>query len=271
MKTKKWFRSIAFVSVCSIWILPCGVIRGQTAAVPVFSDDFQGTLEQKWMAHGKPAGPDPDASDVTGAYYSIVSDTGNVFGKGPGHLVLLLHDFSKTKQVNLVAQNAFQLQVLTVSFDFYQAPDPSGGPFIVRLGTGANGDKEKAFSLYLDHGKMHNDLGAYSLGVKHHLDLVANNSTAAVTYAGTLSLPPQKYDVWIDGAPVLTGESIDFAANLKDTTQLSSLSFLTYQAVSDHVEIMIDGVSVTEGATVMPKTPGSAPAIPSAAPTTNTP
>ena len=144
--------------------------------------------------------------------------------------------------------------VLTLGFDFYQASDPKGGPFVVRLGVGANSDTEKVIGILLDHGALQKTAG-YTMDAMHHLDVVANNSNAAVTYGGTYTVAPQTYDVWLDGAPALMGKRMEFLANLAGATQFTALSFLTYTSITDHVEILIDDVSVTEGAVVKPPAP----------------
>lgn len=213
----------------------------------VFVEDF--TAVQNPASLGQWQGNKNQVDESFGAWLEVAADEGNVFGEGTGNRFLAVRDRSDTAQVNLYAKLNGTGDVVTASFDFAEPSDSEAGPVVFRVGTGRNELSELAVNLLIRDGRIEpGPQDAYTIGDKHRVTIVVNNSPDTVNY-GTTSVPSQHYDVYVDGQAVLTARPFDTQeGSLSPGAALDALRLLTYSGVTKDQALLIDNVEVKTGA-----------------------
>lgn len=231
----------------ALHLLLTALLAASTQADTVFEESFNGVQSPQGLVQWQ--GNKDRVSESDGSWFEVVPDENNAFGEGADNRVLVLHDRSEAGQVNLYGALKGTEDVVTATFDFVEPADAEGGPAVFRVGTARNEVSELAVNLVLrDGGFDGGPRDLYTLGEKHRVTIVANNSTAAVSYGDT-SLPGQHYDVYIDGRSVLKAAPFDTKdGSLQPGTSLDGIRFLTYFEVTKDQTFLIDNIVVKNGA-----------------------
>jgi hypothetical protein len=228
-------------------LLLAGFVLTSLHAEPVFEDNFNTVPDPAGLTKWR--GTKDRVSESDGAWLEVVADEKNVFGEGAENRVLVVRDQSEGEQVNLYAKLKGTEDVVTVSFDFVEPDEVSVGPVILRIGTAGNEPSELAVELTLRDGKLDplpDEL--YSVGEKHRVTVVVNNSPASVSYDG-MTLPSQHYDVFIDGRIALPAAAFTTRdATLPAGASIDALRLLTYTSVTKDQAVFLDNVTIANGA-----------------------
>ncbi len=230
-----------------ITTLLAALLTASAQADTVFEENFNDVQTPQGLVQWQ--GNKDRISESDGAWMQVALDESNAFGEGADNRVLVLHDRSEAGQVNLYGALKGAEDVVTATFDFVEPADAEGGPAVFRIGTGRNEVSELAVNLVLRDGSFESgprDL--YTVGEKHRATIVANNSTADVSYGGN-SLPSQHYDVYLDGRPVVKAAPFDTKdGSLQPGTSLDGIRLLTYFEVTKDQSFLLDNIQVKNGA-----------------------
>jgi hypothetical protein len=153
---------------------------------------------------------------------------------------------------------AIQNSILIASFDFYEPNDGVGVGLAsnnephtlnIQIGTAPAGQGTRAIDFRLGEGAMYyrdasmvqTSAGTYTLGAKHHLEIVANFNAASSTYAGG-TVANGAYDVWLNG--VLALNDVPFRVDAQKELAITGILFgadnvTTQNAYIDNISISV--------------------------------
>lgn len=144
-----------------------------------------------------------------------------------------------TTRIQNLALTPTSNDFIAISFDFYEVSgvgSTNADTFNVQFGQdAASATGGRSIDFRISEGRLYNATTAvnppplttvatnvYTLGVKNHMDIVANYSAASPTYNyGTAA--PNTFDVWING--VLVGDDVPFRNN--QSTAIDSIRLAT--------------------------------------------
>jgi hypothetical protein len=184
----------------------------------------------------------------------VMGDTNNVMGDGTGNQILFFQNIAaKPDQYVtwLAADGLPSASALKVSFDFYEPSTTTGG-LTVYAGTDPYAaNPVNAFRLV---DGFVEPAGGYTLDAPHHLDVIFNETGAALEYddpASAIStLDSGLMDIWIDGVQAADGVSF-----LRDSSPSLSITSLFLTSGSTNQEIYLDNITISQSGTAPPPPP----------------
>ncbi len=224
---------------------------------PAFADDFSEPLDGKpnadhWNRQVASALPPNRVIEVTDA------DSETYFGEPGNNYMRIFHDGTTEGNLNLIAYNRFNSNVITISFDFFEPEGFGEGNFVLRPGTGSAPNGSRIHEITFSNGNLSGRDEAYSPGAKHNVQIVMNNSTETVTYFdGAVPLISDTYDVWLDGELILHNHTY-VRGSYELGSPLTSVMFVIWADNSN--EFLIDNLEIFNEAyvrnVVVPELPG---------------
>lgn len=241
---------------------------GVTDATVLFSDDFNsytagdpitiGSSPIKW-ASVRPTGNPPATTE---AFFTAELDSSNFFGEGTANQYA---DMSLTDAVGnenniLISTNAFSgSETGQFSMEFYDpsSASNSGTGWSLRLGTGA-GNSATIFGVFLDDGDLilsggsgvvpnGGTIATYTQDAVHTLDIVFNNSSSNLNYAGGI-VASQRMDVYLNG--ILVGDDLANSGGTGVGTNISAFNFTGKTDTSFTNSLYINRIVVDNSPTI---------------------
>ncbi len=215
----------------------------------LFQDRFNGT--PVGASPGVPPWTNVNADNHPDHESTVRRDTENLFGRGSENRYLEFRDASDGNgSLQVTAIDVFAEEVLTLSFHVYEPDDPAyNNQLTVQLlaGSGTRSNANRAQVFRFNNGVIPQPDGApaidYGLEIPRRIDLVVNNSAAAVPYGDGESVASGRAHVWVDGDLRETDYSF---AREAGTGPVRSVDF---SAFSNHNQrIFLDDITVFRGA-----------------------
>lgn len=261
------------------WMMP-----GIAGAATIFSEDFEPPPP---ILPGQNITTSNTAFDTvtitvgtpgTGSTLHAITDDGTVFASNNQYL----HYQMGTAPATLLASGTYSTLSNTAfhfSFDFRDIEDVvngSGNPtqFRLFLGNGGIAAANRVVELGFNNNTSGTIVGTlqsfpggsasshatYALGTTHHIDVVGSLGTGTKTYTGpdaiSYTLGDGKFDIWLNGTRVTTGDGVAFRTA---TTQLTHIGFSVAQGMGGTLDreqnIYLDNIVLRDAVdfTVIPE------------------
>ncbi len=188
-------------------------------------------------------------------------DTADIFGEGADNQYLKLRAYQTgTATINLYRNfgsgygNVGQLDMQVYDPGTSVGPQNNFG-LQIRLSTsgGQPANNNTPFWITLYEGDIYDGtssagktlIGNYDLNAVVNFSIVFNNTDSAVTYAGSMTLAAQSYDLWLNGAYLVTGTYNTLAAS-EVGKSLNSINFGTPSSGVAVTEMLINQITASD-------------------------
>lgn len=198
-----------------------------------------------------PTSPWQAGANQAGATQNVEADISDRFGLGTTNNILRVTDTTSSFSTSVRAVGLTgSSNVVTLSFNYYEPSGVNGTPWSVRFGNaGFDSDTNTLATITFNNGTIGATSSAYSLDAPHRIDLVLNNSGAAINdYSGTFDLPNRTYAVWVDGNRVIANNGM--TAGVMTSNQLITSFHLRTFTASLSQEVYADNFYLFSGATI---------------------